>query len=675
MASRGGHLDIYQPHPKTPSAAFHVLLLSPTRIGSLKSSSEATWHSRGTSIEVERMSSPTVILSKERVLSRSERDGVIFQAIIGCISVISLLCLLAHVISVSFVPVCLSALNIRQNTNASSNLSSTGASNSADIGSNVMPSGDRKSSMPPLPRNDGESAIQLERARTLAERRARARADEILRQQTKHREERLFLRMQLGIFIVCMLVSDLIQSIAALIQARWAVTGRVSPGAACWIQAAAIMFGDVSTAVWNSVIACHTFAIVVLGARIPTFWICVVMVCGWTIPFLVNIIGLVVVARPGQDFFGVTAAAWCFVADEYRTERIVLHYVPLIVAALIITIMYGLVSLTMRGNLQVTPIYRGCVPWCSFTFRRTRVSHRASGNTDHKQVAYLRTLSLKMLWYPVVYICLILPITICRMVELRHTKAPQGLIFFAMTLLFLVGLSNVAIYVATRNVGLQRRRTDPSGTTSQNGPAALGTQVEVYIDRVTRHDGGVVTIGGSKVVGDTGPGFQLDDLEMGRKKYDGNSGDTSSSRDSFDQGMTDKAQSDSPPPALRYAQTSDKRGPSTNQTDSIITRPEHTMPRKIAGPVFIERVGRPHSPSIVAPFNDIISQPETGFNPSSSLGRGNSVNTASSSNRRSILVTSATSPLYPNQHYSQNTPTSDSDPFSRNPYRKTNGNV
>ena len=47
-----------------------------------------------------------------------------------------------------------------------------------------------------------------------------------------------------------MLISDLIQSVGVLIQARWAYLGFVETGTACSVQAAMITFGDVATAVW-----------------------------------------------------------------------------------------------------------------------------------------------------------------------------------------------------------------------------------------------------------------------------------------------------------------------------------------------------------------------------------------------------------------------------------------
>jgi hypothetical protein len=94
------------------------------------------------------------------------------------------------------------------------------------------------------------------------------------------------------------------------------------------------------------------------------------------------------------------------------------------------------------------------------------------------------------------------------MVELRGKKAPFPLLFFAMTLLFLVGISNVAIYLTTRNLGAPRRPADIV-TRTQTG---RGTQVEIYIDRITQHDAEIVTVGGNGR--DKPSAIRFEDLSM-----------------------------------------------------------------------------------------------------------------------------------------------------------------
>lgn len=98
------------------------------------------------------------------------------------------------------------------------------------------------------------------------------------------------------------------------------------------------------------------------------------------------------------------------------------------------------------------------------------------------------------------------------MVELQKKKAPFPLLFFAMTLLFLVGLSNVAIYVTTRNVGVPRKNT--TGIRSMTNPNN-GTQMEIYIDRVTQHEVvGTTTIGGTALHGRDRSGVHFEDVKM-----------------------------------------------------------------------------------------------------------------------------------------------------------------
>ncbi|KAG8798776.1 hypothetical protein FRC17_007324 [Serendipita sp. 399] len=274
-----------------------------------------------------------------------------------------------------------------------------------------------------------------------------------------------------------------------------------------------------------------------------------------------------------------------------------------------------------------------------------------------------------MLWYPVVYICLILPITICRMAELRHKNAPPALIFTAMTLLFLVGLSNVAIYVSTRNVGFRRR--EPTSTASQPGPNAQGTQVEVYIDRVTRHDGGIVMFGGSRLVGDIGSSLHVEDLEMGGKKYDGKGGDTSSSRDSLSHEPMDTTR-----PSTPYADPSlssiDKGNSSKSPITQAIALPQRALStKKNTGPIFVDRVGHAPIQSTVAPFNDILIESETNPSPNASLGRRDGSNRIVGSTRRSILSPSRSF----TQSSPQNMPEQGSNSFSWHPYGRASGNT
>jgi hypothetical protein len=52
---------------------------------------------------------------------------------------------------------------------------------------------------------------------------------------------------------------------SGVIQLVWASQKQITPGTLCTAQAIMLQMGDLGTAVWNAVIAIHTFWAVVLG--------------------------------------------------------------------------------------------------------------------------------------------------------------------------------------------------------------------------------------------------------------------------------------------------------------------------------------------------------------------------------------------------------------------------
>lgn len=105
------------------------------------------------------------------------------MATIGGVSTLVLLILISHIISVSFIPLCISALNSRHKFTPIPYTSPAGNSNSCDTAS-VSGASDGKSNMASS-QEGGESrwsfSADKERTRMFAERRARARAIELSR--------------------------------------------------------------------------------------------------------------------------------------------------------------------------------------------------------------------------------------------------------------------------------------------------------------------------------------------------------------------------------------------------------------------------------------------------------------------------------------------------------------
>jgi len=250
--------------------------------------------------------------------------------------------------------------------------------------------------------------------------------------------ERVFLRRQLGVFIVCLFMSDFIQSISGMIQIRWASQGGIDDGAACTIQAALLLAGDLGTCMWNAVVAVHTFMTIALRATMPNWVVAAIVVLGWSTLLLLALIGpFAIQSHELGPVYGI-AGNWCFLTNNYADVRLWIHYIPILISLAFILILYVLLFLSLRGNLL---IHEGRIT----IRRRSSVWSVAELPSPH-----LTAVAKRMLWYPISYVVIVLPITVARLASLHGDNVPQWVWNFAITLLFLSGFINVIIYTSTR---------------------------------------------------------------------------------------------------------------------------------------------------------------------------------------------------------------------------------
>lgn len=152
----------------------------------------------------------------------------------------------------------------------------------------------------------------------------------------------------------------------------------------------------------------------------------------------------------------------------------------MLIAAIIITLMYIPVWLTLRGNLLITPSQSGY----RITFRSTSPSTAtaSSQSGSNSPQANLRRIARKMLWYPLAYNITLLPILICRFIQLNGQTIDLSIILACITLLFCMGISNVCIYIFTRNLGGKPRFARPLLSNRDN--------MEIFVERTTVNEVG-----------------------------------------------------------------------------------------------------------------------------------------------------------------------------------------
>lgn len=169
----------------------------------------------------------------------------------------------------------------------------------------------------------------------------------------------------------------------------------------------------------------------------------------------------------------------------------------MLVAAGIITLMYIPVFLTIRGNLLITPSQSD---WCGYRIKfRSDPAPITSESTlsggSSSQTTHVRGIAKKMLWYPIVYMTVLLPTVVCRFKGIYGSPVPLPVILGCISLLSAMGISNVGIYLFTRNLG---------GTPWFARPLlSRQTDVEILVERTTINEAGSALRGDNDRVRDS----------------------------------------------------------------------------------------------------------------------------------------------------------------------------
>ncbi|KAF8587787.1 hypothetical protein K439DRAFT_1614084 [Ramaria rubella] len=314
-----------------------------------------------------------------------------------------------------------------------------------------------------------------------------------VRLQKAHNRPEVFITKQIAVFLTCLLMADLIQSIAGVSSVKWAVENQIYEGRSCTIQGATLVFGDLGSTVWlapvtssiggnieiclrSVVIAAHTFCGITLNRHWSRWMIWVILFAGWLFPIILGnnppprISNLLLNATPafliplgitraskGPYFsiagtckikkFGVLSR--CFISSEYAVARLVLHYVPLFTAAATILVLYLLIFLFLRGSIHFLP-----AEGPEFSLDDIHSKQRVA-------------IAKRMLWYPIgwslrpflawficsriltAYCTCVMPVAIVRVLEF-HINLPEEALIVTVNFLFALGGVDAIIYATTR---------------------------------------------------------------------------------------------------------------------------------------------------------------------------------------------------------------------------------
>ncbi|KIK70868.1 hypothetical protein GYMLUDRAFT_148385 [Collybiopsis luxurians FD-317 M1] len=264
-------------------------------------------------------------------------------------------------------------------------------------------------------------------------------------------------------YFINLMIFDLIQAIGGIMDVKWVAIGGVSEGPFCTAQGVLKQVGDVGVALSclrKQIIALHTFGVLVLRRSAPTRVAIFGLLSIWTSISL--IVGISFATHKGKDYYGNTQY-WCWITSSYGFERIALEYFWMWLAAFINLLCYGIMALVVKGALVADGTrFR-------YIGRKSRRKHSLgmlnSVNLTGADRAETNAIALHMLFYPLIYIFAVSPITVVRWMAFSGANVPFAATAFASIVFSSSGVFNVLLFATTRPKLLPHRehrsRTTP----------------------------------------------------------------------------------------------------------------------------------------------------------------------------------------------------------------------
>ncbi|KAJ7054401.1 hypothetical protein C8F01DRAFT_489397 [Mycena amicta] len=250
-------------------------------------------------------------------------------------------------------------------------------------------------------------------------------------------------------YFICLLVSDTLQATGAIMNLNWVTLGGVSEGTFCMVQGAVKQAGNVSAAIWSFTIAVHIFNLLFLRyetSRIASWGI---LGFGWSFTAIMVLLGPAAIQTEAKGpFFGISGE-WCWITKEYRAEQVLLQYLFEAISVVLSLVLYALTLMRVRGNL-----IKVNGRW-TLRFLSKEDSWKLDLNRDYTDLAGMGLVK-HMIWYPVAYMILVLPVALVRLSAFAGAKAPFGATVFAGFIFDLCGFVDVVLFVTLDRIFPER---------------------------------------------------------------------------------------------------------------------------------------------------------------------------------------------------------------------------
>jgi hypothetical protein len=242
-------------------------------------------------------------------------------------------------------------------------------------------------------------------------------------------------------YFMSLLFANILQSTGTVMNFAWVGESGVKAGALCSAQGGIKHIGNVGASIWSLIIALHLFNILFLRIRATRTVFIGTLISAWSFILFVLLVGRFAIQKPEKGpYFGISGS-WCWITPNYGVERVVMEYLFSFISIGFSFILYILVLLRVRGNLvrDRNHIWRLRFVGVGNEWKLS-ITRDAIDNSMNK-VAH------KLVWYPISYAIIVVPISITRIADFNGANIPFWATALTDVLFNLMGLVNVILVI------------------------------------------------------------------------------------------------------------------------------------------------------------------------------------------------------------------------------------
>ncbi|KAI5466256.1 G protein-coupled glucose receptor regulating Gpa2-domain-containing protein [Mariannaea sp. PMI_226] len=235
---------------------------------------------------------------------------------------------------------------------------------------------------------------------------------------------------QFLILIYNLIIADMHQGTAFLLSVAWIrKQGLFIDAPTCFVQGFFDSNGDLSSSLFITAIAIHTYLSVVKGYRPPQNVLYAGTIGIWVFVYCLSVIPLLA-TRNGRAVGGffVRAGPWCWINEGYQDLRLFTHYIFIFLSLVSTTTLYITIYWSLRKQAQREPEKPG--------------ENESQVKTSHNPA---------FLIYALIYVTCTLPLAVGRIATMAGAEVPLGYYCFAGTLIASNGSFDCLLFGTTRH--------------------------------------------------------------------------------------------------------------------------------------------------------------------------------------------------------------------------------